>query len=126
MSLNVLKTSAKSVDHEMSHDNPSSILNRTTEDMLSSEEFTQPFLWLHLGVNENSTGFAIEAVAHNEATFRVPDECDFQPMKEAIVPSDGDYMQCRSNTSLISLFKKYMGKENSSFPHLSFVRCKAK
>lgn len=78
------------------------MLNRTTEDIFPSEKFTQSFLWLHLGVNEISTEFAIEAVAYNEATFRVPDECNFQPTKEAIDPSDGDYTQCRSDTPLKS------------------------
>lgn len=41
---------------------------------------------LHLGVNYRGTGFQLETCAYNDATFRIPDEQDYQPTKDRIVP----------------------------------------
>ena len=43
---------------------------------------------LHLGVNYTGTNFQLEACAYNDASFRVPDEKGFQPMKVSILGNE--------------------------------------
>lgn len=48
---------------------------------------------LHLGVEVSSDGFKLERCAWNDASFRIPDEKGFKPMKEKVVP-DQNFEQC--------------------------------
>jgi pyroglutamyl-peptidase len=47
----------------------------------------QRIILLHLGV-ARTTSFRLESCAYNEATFRIPDQCGYQPKQELIIQED--------------------------------------
>ncbi len=55
-------------------------LNSTLEDSTT--------ILLHLGVNYKGENFHLESCAHNEASFRVPDENGYQPKNVSILGDD--------------------------------------
>jgi pyroglutamyl-peptidase len=64
----------------------------------SSCKETQRIVLLHLGVwASGSTGFKLERCAWNDASFRIPDEQGYHPMKEKIV-DDKDFGQCMTTS----------------------------
>ena len=64
-----------------------------------SDKNTQIVL-LHLGVAATSVSFRLEACAYNDASFRVPDERQYQPVRQPIVP-DLPWNACIENSTLI-------------------------
>lgn len=90
----VLEVSAKAVrDHidQLFHE-----LDRQDENELSSSSDNdttgrtgaspRTIVLIHMGVNYKGKAFQLERIAYNEASFRVPDEQGYQPMKEQINP----------------------------------------
>ncbi|KAF8085401.1 hypothetical protein N665_0668s0032 [Sinapis alba] len=63
-------------------------------------------LYLHLGVNNEATKFAIERQAVNEAHFRCPDQLGWQPQRLPIVVEDGSILKAKETScSTKSIFK---------------------
>eukprot|EP01123_Difflugia_compressa_P005998 TRINITY_DN18136_c0_g1_i1.p1 TRINITY_DN18136_c0_g1~~TRINITY_DN18136_c0_g1_i1.p1 ORF type:complete len:228 (+),score=49.84 TRINITY_DN18136_c0_g1_i1:6-689(+) len=63
------------------------------------QQQTSTVVFLHLGVNGGGTHFLLEKTAYNEASFRVPDERGWTPMKQSVHPSITDITH-QLNTTL--------------------------
>ena len=82
----LLETSAQAVNRELDQ-----LYNE-----LESESSSVTTVLLHCGVNYCGTQFQLERCAYNNATFRVPDEQGYQPMKQCIIKGL-DFESCLSS-----------------------------
>ncbi|OEU20109.1 peptidase C15, pyroglutamyl peptidase I-like protein [Fragilariopsis cylindrus CCMP1102] len=57
------------------------------DDNKKNKRQRQRIILLHLGV-ARTTSFRLESCAYNEATFRIPDICGYQPKQELIIRED--------------------------------------
>ncbi|KAF6000995.1 Pyroglutamyl-peptidase [Cyanidiococcus yangmingshanensis] len=76
--LQVLKVSATAV-HEAIADMKARCIKAQQALKSSPCAGRNPVCFIHLGVDVSADGFSIERVAVNEAMFRFPDECGWQP-----------------------------------------------
>ncbi|KAL6841900.1 hypothetical protein ACP4OV_028412 [Aristida adscensionis] len=67
-------------------------------------------IWIHFGVDDGATGFALENQAVNEATFPCPDELGWKPRRDRIVPSDGNISRVRKTTLPVKELTKSLQK----------------
>ncbi|XP_062110340.1 uncharacterized protein LOC133822127 [Humulus lupulus] len=83
-------------------------LLNTMESAVSKDN--KQVVWLHLGVDNGETKFAIEMKAVNEATFCCPDELGWSPQQVPIVSEDGGTSlareTCCSTKEIQKLLKK--------------------
>lgn len=79
-----METSAQGVSNTM--DRIKGIVNNDRKIQAQQRE-RKRLLLLHLGV-ARTEAFRLESCAYNEATFRMPDQCGYQPEKEYIVKED--------------------------------------
>jgi len=62
-------------------------------------------VWLHFGVNNNSDCFTLEKMAWNEANFSCPDERDWQPQNQEIIPEYQALSHCLESTLPVDTLK---------------------
>lgn len=76
-----------------------SIYNKIRQD----DEGDCNYVVLHLGVNTSGLYFQLEKCAYNEASFRIPDQKEFQPKKEKIVTNERLGRRFNSSLNISSL-----------------------
>jgi pyroglutamyl-peptidase len=100
----LLETSANNVNETLSKFY-TKLVNTTTTTTTTKTNI----IFLHLGVDENSTTFKLEKCAYNEATFRIPDEKGYQPTKEKIF-HDLELNDCITTKLDIEFLYRHMKK----------------
>ena len=88
----ILETSAQDVSKTMNRLRDTTILKLKQkqdeeDDNKNNKRQRQRIILLHLGV-ARTTSFRLESCAYNEATFRIPDICGYQPKQELIIRED--------------------------------------
>jgi len=78
-----------------------------------AKERNEVIVFLHLGVNDRAEGFSLEKRGVNEATFRVPDEQGWNPLKQPIHPSRRDITHELVTTLPIEELKNVLHKDNT-------------
>jgi pyroglutamyl-peptidase len=79
------------------------------DDNKNNKHKRERIILLHLGV-ARATSFRLESCAYNEATFRIPDQCGYQPKQELIIKEDILEKCYKTTLNLTSLCTKLTNK----------------
>jgi len=80
----LIKENRKQRDNDNNNNN---IEGGTSSNENQNKRKRQRIILLHLGV-ARTISFRLEACAYNEASFRIPDQCGYQPKQDLIVSTD--------------------------------------
>lgn len=92
-----------------------STVNRLTQlaSTPNSNNIPTKYIFLHMGVNVNGTGYQIEKSAYNDASFRIPDERGFQPQGELVVDDDTQHGRALTTKLPVQALVEYL---QAAFP----------